>query len=146
MRVHSALGPGLLESVCRTCLHHELAIRGLNAVQERPIPIQYDGIVLSGGLRIDLLVVETVLVEAKSVERMLTLYESQLLTYLKLSGVRTGLLINFNVRHLRTASGAWFVRYSAVRLCAPQCFKLFTGLRIGAGPRQRSGRAEASLH
>jgi GxxExxY protein len=78
-----------------------LVIRGLNAVQERPISIQYDGIVLSGGLRIDLLVEETVLVEVKSVERMLTLYESQLLTYLKLSGVRTGLLINFNVRHLR---------------------------------------------
>lgn len=101
MRVHNALGPGLLESVYRSCLHHELAIRGLNAVQERPIPIQYDGIVLSAGLRIDLLVEETVLVEVKSVEGMLTLYESQLLTYLKLSGVRTGLLINFNVRHLR---------------------------------------------
>jgi len=103
-----------------------LTKRGLTAVQEKSIPIQYDGIVLSAGLRIDLLVEETVLVEVKAVERMLTLYESQLLTYLKLSGIRTGLLINFNVRHLRHASSAWFVRLSSVRLSAPQCFKLFT--------------------
>ena len=101
MKIHSALGPGLLESVYRTCLHHELIRRGLQAVREKPIQIQYDGIILSTGLRIDLLVEETVLVEVKAVERMLTLYESQLLTYLKLSGIRTGLLINFNVRHLR---------------------------------------------
>jgi GxxExxY protein len=70
MRVHSALGPGLLESVYRTCLHHELTKRGLTAVQEKSIPIQYDGIVLSAGFRIDLLVEETVLAEVKAVERM----------------------------------------------------------------------------
>ena len=101
MRVHSALGPGLLESVYRVCLCHELTKRGLKVAPEKPIRIEYDGVVLTSGLRIDILVENTVLVELKSVEKMVPLYESQVLSYLKLSGVRTGLLINFNVRHLR---------------------------------------------
>lgn len=101
MRVHSVLGPGLLESVYRVCLCHELTKRGLEVAPEKPIRIEYDGVVLTSGLRIDILVENTVLVELKSVEKMLPLYESQILSYLKLSGVRTGLLINFNVRHLR---------------------------------------------
>src|SRR5688572_5477841 len=101
MRVHSALGPGLLESVYRTCLCHELTKRGLNVIQEKPVQIHYDGIVLPSGLRIDLVVEDTVVVEVKAVNRMVPLYESQLLSYLNLSGIRTGLLINFNVRHLR---------------------------------------------
>ena len=101
MRVHSALGPGLLESVYRACLCHELTKRGLRVVPEQPVQIQYDGIVLSSGLRIDLVVEDTVVVEVKAVENMKALYESQLLSHLQLSGIRTGLLINFNVRHLR---------------------------------------------
>ena len=101
MRVHSVLGPGLLESVYRVCLCHELTKRRLEVAPEKPIRIEYDGVVLTSGLRIDILVENTVLVELKSVEKMLPLYESQILSYLKLSGVRTGLLINFNVRHLR---------------------------------------------
>lgn len=101
MRVHSALGPGLLESVYRACLCHELTKRGLRVVPEKPVRIQYDGIVLSSGLRIDLVVEDTVVVEVKAVENMKALYESQLLSHLQLSGIRTGLLINFNVRHLR---------------------------------------------
>lgn len=101
MRVHSALGPGLLESVYRVCLSHELTKRGLKVATEKPVQINYDGIVLQSGLRIDLVVEDVVVVEVKAVERMKELYESQLLSYLRLSGVRTGLLINFNVRHLR---------------------------------------------
>jgi GxxExxY protein len=101
MRVHTALGPGLLESVYRICLCHELTKRGLKVVAEKPIRIEYDGLVLSSGLRLDILVEDIVLVELKSVEKMLPLFESQLLSYLKLSGIKTGLLINFNVRHLR---------------------------------------------
>ena len=101
MKVHSALGPGLLESAYRICLCHELTTRGLHVVPEKPIQIRYDGVVMVTALRIDLLVEGLVLVELKSVEKLLALHQSQLLSYLKLSGFRTGLLINFNVRHLR---------------------------------------------
>lgn len=101
MRVHSVLGPGLLESVYRICLSHELTKRGLKVVTEKPVKINYDGIVLPLGLRIDLVVEDIVVVEVKAVERLKELFESQLLSYLRLSGIRTGLLINFNVRHLR---------------------------------------------
>src|SRR5688572_213261 len=101
MCVHTALGPGLLESVYRAALLHELTKRGLKVVPEKPIQIHYDGVELGTGLRIDLLVEEAVIVELKSVEKMLPLHQSQLLSYLKLTNLRTGLLINFNVRHLR---------------------------------------------
>ena len=101
MCVHTALGPGLLESVYRRALVHELTKRGLNVVPEKPIRIHYDGVDLGTGLRIDLLVEHSVIVELKSVEKMFELYQSQLLTHLRLTGLRTGLLINFNVRHLR---------------------------------------------
>jgi len=101
MHVHTALGPGLLESAYRICLFHELTKRGLQVVPEKPIKISYDGVSMCTGLRVDLLVENMVIVELKSVEKLLPLHQSQLLSYLKLSGIRTGLLINFNVRHLR---------------------------------------------
>ena len=101
MHVHTALGPGLLESAYRICLFHELTKRGLQVVPEKPIKISYDGVIMCTGLRVDLLVENMVIVELKSVEKLLPLHQSQLLSYLKLSGIRTGLLINFNVRHLR---------------------------------------------
>ena len=101
MKVHTALGPGLLESVYRKCLCHELIKRGLRVVMEKPIPIEYDGIRIGTGLRLDLLVEDLVIVEVKAVEKQLLLHQSQLLSHLKLCKLRTGLLINFNVRHLR---------------------------------------------
>lgn len=101
MKVHSGLGPGLLESVYRVCLCHELTKCGLIAVQEKAVAIRYDGIVLNSGLRLDVLVENTVVVEIKSVEKMKDLYTSQLLSYLRLAQLKTGLLINFNVRHLK---------------------------------------------
>jgi GxxExxY protein len=101
MRVHSALGPGLLESAYRICLAHELRKRGLRVVQEKPVQIRYDGVILCTAFRADLLVEEEILVELKAAEKMRHLYQSQLLSYLRLSELRTGLLINFNVRHLR---------------------------------------------
>jgi GxxExxY protein len=101
MTVHSALGPGLLESAYRICLAHELTKRGLQLIQGKPVQIRYDGIILCTAFRADLLVEDRVLVELKAVEKMRSLYQSQLLSYLKLSELRTGLLINFNVRHLR---------------------------------------------
>ena len=91
----------MLESIYRKCLSYELVKRGLLVVVEKPIQIHYDGVDMGSGLRIDLLVEESVIVELKSVDRMLPVYQSQLLSHLKLTGIRTGLLINFNVRHLR---------------------------------------------
>lgn len=101
MQVHTALGPGLLESIYRKCLAYEVVKRGLHVVMEKPIQIQYDGVQIGTGLRLDLFVEDRVIVEVKAVEKQLPLHQSQLLPHLKLTGVRTGLLINFNVRHLR---------------------------------------------
>ena len=95
--VHSALGAGLLERVYETCLVHELAKRGVNTVRQVVLPIHYDGIRLDAGLRLDLLVEDCLVVELKAVEFLLPVHEAQLITYLKLSGHRLGLLINFNV-------------------------------------------------
>jgi GxxExxY protein len=101
MKVHSALGCGLLESVYETCLAHELARRGLEVRKQVAMPIRYEGVVLDSGYRLDLLVEQAVVVEIKAVERMLPLYRAQLLTYLKLGGYELGLLLNFNTVHLR---------------------------------------------
>jgi GxxExxY protein len=100
-RIHSNLGPGLLESVYETCLTHELSKRGLKFVRQSALPIIYDGIRIEGGLRLDFLVENCVIVELKAVENMAPVYNAQVLTYLKLSGMRLGLLINFNVRLIR---------------------------------------------
>lgn len=96
-KVHSTLGPGLLESVYSICLAHELRNRGLIVEREVRLPIVYDGIQLDAGLRIDLLIENCVIVECKSVERMIPVFQAQILTYLKLTGHSLGILINFNV-------------------------------------------------
>jgi GxxExxY protein len=99
--VHRALGPGLLESVYETCLCHELSKRRVAFQLQLALPVLYDGVRLDAGLRIDLLVADEVIVELKAVERMTSLFEAQLLTYLRLTGKRLGLLINFNVEMLK---------------------------------------------
>jgi len=96
-RVHSALGPGLLESVYEVCLCHELRKQGIPFLAEQVLPVVYDGVRLDAGLRLDLLVDKSVVVELKAVEKTLPVHEAQLLTYLKLAEKRLGLLINFNV-------------------------------------------------
>ncbi len=96
-RVHSALGPGLLESVYEVCLCHELRKQGIPFLAEQVLPVVYNGVRLDAGLRFDLLVDESVVVELKAVEKTLPIHEAQLLTYLKLADKRLGLLINFNV-------------------------------------------------
>ena len=101
IRVHRLLGPGLLESVYETCLCHELGKRGVGYSSQAILPVMYDGVRLDAGLRLDLLVGNRVIVELKATERMLPLYEAQLLTYLKQSGLRLGLLMNFNVPLLK---------------------------------------------
>jgi GxxExxY protein len=100
-KVHTSLGPGLLESVYETCLAHEIRKQGTLVETQLAIPIIYDGIHLETGLRLDMLVEKQLIVEIKAVEQLNSLYQAQLLTYLKLTGLRLGLLINFNVSHLR---------------------------------------------
>ena len=101
IEVHRALGPGLLESAYLACLCRELAVRQLNFRTEVALPIEYKGVRLDCGYRMDLVVEDRVAVELKSVDRILPIHQAQLLTYLHLSKMRVGLLINFNVRVLR---------------------------------------------
>ncbi len=97
IEVHRELGPGLLESVYEECLCHELRSREIPFVAQVELPIVYKGVEIAGKYRIDLVVANEVVVELKSVESLLSVHEAQLLTYLKLTGKRVGLIINFNV-------------------------------------------------
>lgn len=97
IEVHRELGPGLLESVYEECMCQELRLRGIPFFAQVEIPVFYKGRETNGKYRIDLIVAEEVVVELKSVERLLSVHEAQLLTYLKLTGKHVGLMINFNV-------------------------------------------------
>jgi len=101
IEVHSRLGAGLLESVYEQCLCYELGLRGLKHERQVELPIFYKDVALSCGYRADLIVEGAVLLELKAVERILAVHEAQLLTYLRLSSIRVGLLLNFNVSALR---------------------------------------------
>ena len=101
MKVHSALGPGLLESAYEACLKHELAKRGMKVQSQIGLPVEYDGVKIELGYRIDLLVEDEIIVELKTVQKIAAIHEAQLLSYLKLSDKRLGLLINFHVPHLK---------------------------------------------
>jgi len=100
--VHQALGPGLLESVYEACLAHELGKRGLTVRTQVPMPVTYDGARFEAGFRLDTLVEEQIVVEVKAVEAILGVHIAQLRTYLKLSGLQLGFLMNFNVALFRT--------------------------------------------
>jgi GxxExxY protein len=99
--IHSTLGPGLLENVYEMCLAYELSKRGLKFRKQVELPVTYGAVHLDAGLRLDLVVEECLVVELKAVENLKPLHTAQLLTYLKLSGYRLGLLINFNVPVIR---------------------------------------------
>jgi GxxExxY protein len=101
MKVHTAIGAGVLESVYQSCLHHELKNAGLSVQAQVALPVVYGGMHLDSGYRIDLLVEETVVVELKCVESLLPIHKAQLLTYLRLANKPLGLLLNFNVVHMR---------------------------------------------
>jgi len=101
LKVHRALGPGLLESAYEACLAHELAKSGLQPQRQVPMPVRYDGIELELGYRLDLLVAGLVVVEIKAVERVTDVHRAQLISYLKLGGYRLGYLLNFNVKMLK---------------------------------------------
>ena len=102
IEVHRHLGPGLLESTYETCTAHEIAQSGLSVVRQKVLPIRYKGIEIGEGYRLDLLVADKVITEIKAVEKLLPIHEAQLLTYLRLTGLRVGLLINFNVPVLKS--------------------------------------------
>ncbi|MCB1628721.1 MAG: GxxExxY protein [Xanthomonadales bacterium] len=100
-RVHSELGPGLLESVYEACLAYELEAAGVPFDRQAGFPVRYRGLSLEAGLRMDLCVGRRVAVEIKVVEKLAPIHRAQLLSYLRLSGLRLGLLLNFNVVHLK---------------------------------------------
>ena len=101
IEVHCHLGPGLLESAYEECLCYELSLRGLKFARQKPLPVVYKGVVLDCGYRLDLVVEEGLVLELKAVDRLLPVHEAQVLTYLKLTGVDVGLLVNFNTPALR---------------------------------------------
>lgn len=102
LEVHRNLGPGLLESTYEQCLAHEFKLQEMRFKLQHPLPVEYKGIRLDCGYRIDLFVEDSLIVELKSVEKILPIHEAQLLTYMKLANIRVGLLINFNVKYLKS--------------------------------------------
>ncbi len=100
-KVHTALGPGLLESAYEECLYYELQKSGLKVRKQKALPLVYEDVKLDVGYRLDLLVENKVIIEIKSVDSLADIHLAQILTYLKLSGCKLGLLVNFNVRHLK---------------------------------------------
>ncbi|MBW3624343.1 MAG: GxxExxY protein [Armatimonadetes bacterium] len=101
MEVHRSLGPGLLESAYEECLCHELTLRQVPFQRQQTLPLVYKGVHLDCGYRMDVVVAEQVVVELKTVDELLPIHEAQLLTYLRLTGLHVGLLINFNVPILK---------------------------------------------
>jgi GxxExxY protein len=101
IEVHKALGPGLLESAYEECLSHELDLKKIQYERQKPLPVQYKDVKLDCGYRLDLIVENRLIVELKACESLLPIYEAQLLTYLKLTNIKVGLLINFNVPVLK---------------------------------------------
>jgi len=101
LKVHSAVGPGLLESAYETCLLYELEKQGLSAQRQVLIPIRYEELTIDNGYRADLLVGGRVVVELKALETILPIHRAQLLSYLRLGGFKLGYLLNFNVAHMR---------------------------------------------
>lgn len=101
MKVHTKLGAGLLESAYEACLAYELSKAGLRFERQKPMPLIYEGVKLDVGYRLDLIVENLVVVDPKSVEGLIPVFTAQMITYLKLSGCKLGLIINFNVEHLR---------------------------------------------
>lgn len=107
IEVHRCLGPGLLESAYHECLARELLVSGIPFRKERPLPLEYKGIRLECGYKVDLLVANAVVIEVKSIEAIAPIHEAQLLTYLRIGGWNVGLLINFNVAVLKDGIRRW---------------------------------------
>ena len=100
IEVHRTLGPGLMESTYENCLAHELSLNNISFQKQLPMPVNYKGINLDCGYRIDLLIENEVIIELKSIKKLTSIDDAQILTYMKLAQIKTGLLINFNVNRL----------------------------------------------
>jgi GxxExxY protein len=103
IEVHRAAGPGLLESAYQNFLAHEFTLRGIKFEKEIPLPVVYKGVRLDCGYRMDFVIEDRIILEVKAVEKLIPVHEAQLLTYLKLSGKRIGLMINFNAPVIRNS-------------------------------------------
>ena len=101
IEVHKTLGPGLLESAYEGCLCHEFALKKFQCERQKPLPVEYKGIKLDCGYRLDLVVNNRLIVEVKACDKLLLIHDAQLLTYLRLTNIKVGLLINFNVPVLK---------------------------------------------
>jgi len=119
IEVHRRLGPGLLESAYLKCLASELTLRGIPFEREKPLPLEYKGVHLECGYRLDLLVAGSVVVEVKAVDALAPVHDAQLLTYLRLGGWRVGLLINFNVAVLKNGIHRKILGYELVQAASP---------------------------
>jgi len=120
IEIHRSLGPGLLESAYEECLCHELSIAGIGFERQKPLPVHYKNVKLDCGYRLDLVVERKVIVELKAIENLMPIHEAQLLTYLKLSGLTLGLLVNFNVPMLKNGIKRIvnnFQDFASPRLC-----------------------------
>ncbi|MDZ7846988.1 MAG: GxxExxY protein [Owenweeksia sp.] len=102
MEVHKSLGPGLLESAYEECLYYELVQRGFNVTKQQPLPLLYKDVKLDCGYRLDLFVEKEIIIELKAVDALNDLHMAQIMTYMKLTERRLGLLINFNVKYLKS--------------------------------------------
>lgn len=100
IEVHRTLGPGLLESTYEQCLAHELKLSGISFQRQHPLPVEYKGIRLDCGYRVDMLVEKELILELKAVDQITGIHEAQLLTYMKLAKIKQGFLVNFNVKKL----------------------------------------------
>jgi len=120
IEVHRQLGPALLESSYRECLCRELLLRGTPFEREKPLPLEYKGVHLGCGYRLDLLVAGSVVVEVKAIETLAPIHEAQLLTYLRIGGWRLGLLINFNVAVLKTGIRRRILGYQPEQASTPE--------------------------
>lgn len=120
IEVHRQLGPGLLESSYRECLCRELLLRSIPFQREKPLPLEYKGIHLGCGYRLDLLVADCVVVEVNAIEALAPIHEAQLLTYLRIGRWRLGLLINFNVAVLKTGIRRRILGYQTDQASTPE--------------------------
>lgn len=109
IQVHKELGPGLLESAYEECLHYELLLSGMNVVRQVPIPVIYKEVEMKCGFRADLIIEDQVIIEVKAVDKIAPIHKAQLMTYLKLSEIQVGLLINFNVPLLKDGIVRWVI-------------------------------------
>ena len=131
MKVHSALGPGLLESAYEACLQYELMRLGLRVERQKPVPLIYETVKLESGYRLDLLVENKLIIEVKAVEALAEIHFAQVLTYLRLSGLRLALLLNFNLVHMK--DGIRRIVNNLKNLCG-LCDNLGVPLRLKRAP------------